>query len=145
MFKIRFILVLGALSLVLMTLGFSQPFSEAPTPEELRWPPRAVIPVVELSESSDYYQRHPELRAHGPRLTDTAGDFYLRHPEWTVNMQNVAVPVTGLDDASDYFQRHPELSLPAESATDLSDYFTRHPELRTPEDTIDLSDYFQRH
>ena len=144
MFKNRFILVLGALSLVLMTLGFSQPFTEAPTPEELRWPPRAVIPVVGLSESSDYFQRHPELRAYAARLTDTTGDFYLRHPEWTISLQNAAIPVTGMDDASDYFQRHPELSLPAVGTADLSDYFLRHPELQTQE-TIDLSDYHQRH
>ena len=125
MFKNRLIVVLGALSLVLVTLGFSQPFTKAATPEELRWPPRAVIPVIGLSGSSDYFQRHAELRAYVARLTDTTGDFYLRHPEWTVNMQNAAVPVTGISEPSDYFQRHPEL--------------------RTPDKTIDLSDYFQRH
>lgn len=145
MFKNRFLLVLGVLSLLLVTMAVSRPFSDDSVSSiegandfyqrHRNWNRNL--------EGSDYYERHSEA-SRAASIADTAGDFALRHPVWTINVPNGAIPVARIFEASDYFQRHPELSLPGESAADLSDYFVRHPELRTPV-TIDLSDYFQRH
>jgi hypothetical protein len=111
MFKNRFLLVLGVLSVLMVTMAISHPFASAPTVEERSEPPQAVIaPPSDTANLSDYYDRHPELQARGEtvHLFDTAGDFYQRHPEWTSAGQNIAVPVTGASDYLDYFQRHPE-------------------------------------
>ena len=148
MFKNRFLIVLGVVSLFLVTMAVSRPFSSS-----------SVASIEGANdfyqrhrnwnrnlEGSDYYERHSDLSAPAAPIVDLTGDFALRHPEWTLSISNATIPVTGIFEASDYFQRHPELSLPVPSASaaDLSDYFVRHPELRTP-GTIDLSDYFQRH
>jgi len=144
MFKNRFLLILGILSMLLVTMAISRPFASAP--------------VTAREGANDFYQRHPgwgrNLAAsdyyerHSERNeSGSSADFALRHPEWTLNVQNAVIPVTGVLETADYFQRHPglNLSMPAASTADLTDYFVRHPELRTVNTTIDLSDYFQRH
>lgn len=70
------------------------------------------IPKNISEVGSDYYLRHPELRASGAIIIDTTVDYFLRHPEWVANAQNAVVPVTGNSETSDYFQRHYELSAP---------------------------------
>jgi hypothetical protein len=108
-------------------------------------PKATVIPVTGVSESPDYFQRHPELKAPAEIAVEMNGDFALRHPEWAGREQDVANPVTGISEALDYYQRHPELNLPAAITADKSDYFARHPELRASNGSNDLSDYFLRH
>ena len=154
--------VLAALAVmiaVLLTFA-AVPAISAPRP--------ILVPLTGSADTtSDYYQRHPELKAAAGVVADTTADFYLRHPEWTI------VPAAVNAGAADYFQRHPELRLSVSSAVDMtgdfflrhpawtinpqgaavpvtgmsgaSDYFERHPELRTESPTVDLSDYFQRH
>jgi hypothetical protein len=144
MFKNRFLLILGILSMLLVTMAISRPF--------------ANTPITAREGANDFYQRHPgwsrNLEAsdyyerHMKRNESASiADFALRHPEWIINVQNAVIPVTGVLETADYFLRHPDLSLsvPAASAADLTDYFVRHPELRTPNTTIDRSDYFLRH
>jgi hypothetical protein len=131
------IAALAIVMIVLLTFAIA-PAISAPQP--------VLIPVTVSSETtSDYFQRHPELKVSAVVATDMTGDFSLRHSEWTLNVPNAAIPVTGMFETSDYFQRHPVLNLSVESAADLTDYFVRHPELRTPNITTDLSDYFLRH
>lgn len=132
MFKNRFVLVLGVLSLLLVTVAVSKPFSNS-------------LPVG-VDGASDFYQRHPEWKwivrnpsALIPVTGDTAfSDYYQRHLELSVSS------VIGMG-APDYFQRHPELIAPVEAAFDQSDYFFRHPELRALGKSTDLTDYFVRH
>jgi hypothetical protein len=147
MFKNRFILVLGVVSLLLVTMAVSKPFSAAPTAKELSWPARPVIVRVAAANS--------------------ATDFYQRHPDWTGtgNGQEAAIPVASSLDLSDYYLRHPELRVSTNPAIDTSDYYLRHPELSAPSGLMidmmrfrtlnqnlsssakstDLSDYFLRH
>jgi hypothetical protein len=60
----------------------------------------------------------PALSAPKPVLvpgsgsSEAASDYYQRHPELRASLQNVAIPATDNSEASDYFQRHPELSAP---------------------------------
>src|SRR5215211_2264211 len=116
MFKNRFILILGVLSLVLMTMAVSNPFSSA-------------SPVVDQS-NTDFHQRNPDWQWVAsdqktiiPLTGDAAfPDYHQRHPELSVPA------ILGLG-ASDYFQRHPELTAPADASVDMTDYFFRHPEL----------------
>lgn len=109
MIKNRFLLVLGVLSLLLVTMAISRPFASSPVtaregandfyqrhPEWTRNVPYAAIPVTGAAEGSDFFQRHPELSL--PALTT---------------------------EGSDYAERHPELWRPA-TTVDLSDYFLRH-------------------
>lgn len=169
MFKNRFILIVGLLSVLLVTMAVSNPIPNAPTAEELSWPPRPVIrPAVDNTLLSDYYQRQAALNASAEagEAVNLANDFYQRHTDWVSSAQNIGIPVTGMSESLDYFQRHPELSVSAETTLDLAsdfyqrhpelsisveksadmtDYFVRHPELRAPMQTIDLSDYFLRH
>ena len=117
MFKNRFILALGVLSLLLVTMAVSNPFSKA-------------SPAT-VQGASDFYQRHPgwQWAAHGlkaiiPLTGDSAfSDYYQRHPEWGLRLSDTLA-------ASDYFMRHPELTKSTE-ATALTDYYFRHPELRS--------------
>jgi len=98
------IAALAILMVVLLTFAFA-PAISVPEP--------VLVPVTGISETaSDYYQRHPELRASAANVADLTGDFSLRHPEWASSAQNAVVPVTGSSEASDYFQRHDELSAP---------------------------------
>ncbi len=53
MFKNRFILILAALSMLLVTLAVSQPFSKPPKTVDLSQPPRpVVVPVTGPEETS---------------------------------------------------------------------------------------------
>jgi hypothetical protein len=116
--KNRFLLVLGVISLLLVTLAVSKPFSGA-SPER-------------LNEATDFHQRHPDWtwkigdqEAVTPLAGDLAfSDYYPRHPE-------LRIPVEIVVDTTDYFIRHPDLRVSAKSV-DLTDYFLRHPELRNP-------------
>ena len=131
MFKSRFILVLGVLSLVLVTMAVSNPKSN-------------VSPSVDQG-ASDFYQRHPGWTWAVPALaaipvtSDAAfPDYYQRHPELSVSA------LLGVG-ASDYFQRHPELTAPAEASVDMTDYYFRQQVLFPAAKTIDLTDYYFRH
>jgi hypothetical protein len=137
--KNRFILMVGLLSVLLVTMAVSRPFAGIPTAEKLSWPPRPVIvSAVDNTLLSDYYERQAAMSVA------EAADFYQRHPDWA-SIQPAVIPVTGNSEASDYFQRHTERIAPAGGAVDVTDYFLRHPERNAPTDTIDLSDYFLRH
>jgi len=133
MFKNRFILVLGVLSLLLVTVAVSYPRSKASLAAD--------------QSGSDFYQRHPDWmwtvkdqNAVVPITGEAAfPDYYQRHPELTI-------PSVIGNGASDYFQRHPELSAPAKSSVDTTDYYFRHPELSsTSDNNVDLTDYYFRH
>jgi hypothetical protein len=146
MFKNRFILIVGLLSIVLVTMAVSRPSGSTP------------IVAREGSNdfyqrhsngnrtlaATDYYARHPELRLSAGSIADLAGDFSLRHPEWTISVQNATIPMTGILEASDYFQRYSAQQAPL-AAVELTDYFARHPELSVLTPSTDLSDYFLRH
>jgi hypothetical protein len=49
----------------------------------------AAIPVTGNSDVSDYFQRHPELRASAAIVADTTANFYLQHPEWANRAEDV--------------------------------------------------------
>jgi hypothetical protein len=95
----------------------------------------AAIPVIANSEASDYFQRHPELRMPGTGIDLT--DYASRHPELSASANQ---PLA----ASDYFMRHPELTISVEASADLTDYFFRQ-ELLSSGSSVDLTDYFFRH
>jgi len=116
MIKNRIILVLGVLSLVLVTMAVSYPRSSASLAAD--------------QAASDFYQRHPDWTwaVPAPAAIPVTGDaafpdYYQRHPE-------LSSPVEASIDTTDYYFRHPELRSPAKSI-DLTDYFFRHPELRS--------------
>lgn len=119
MFKNRFLIVLGLLSMLLVATAVSRPFLNV---QESRRP--VMIPLTNADYFSDYFQRHTERAS---------------------NLQDMVIPRTSSSESADYFQRHPELSAPAGIEVDITDYFVRHPELRTPIEPEDLSDYFLRH
>jgi hypothetical protein len=107
MFKNRFILVLGVLALLLVTMAVTYPRTNAPLAAsdfhqrhpDWTWTSnnqKAVIPMTGISASPDYFQRHPELR----------------------------VAVAETVDTTDYFIRLSILSASVESA-DLTDYYFR--------------------
>jgi hypothetical protein len=54
MFKNRFILILAALSILLVTLAVSQPFSKPPQTVDLSQPPRPVVVPVAGAEARPY-------------------------------------------------------------------------------------------
>jgi hypothetical protein len=137
--KNRFFMIIGLLSVLLMTMAVSRPFAAIPTAEKLSWPPRPVIvSAADNTLLSDYYERQAAMNVA------EAADFFQRHSDW-VSIQQAAIPVTGKSEAYDYFQRHSELIAPAGIAVDMTDYFLRHPERNASTNTIDLSDYFLRH
>jgi len=116
MFRNRFLLILGMLSLLLIALAVVPSIAVSrPVP----------IPLTGISEYTDYYQRHPTLRGSAALQTDRAGDFYLGHPEWASNAQNAAIPVTGHSDVSDYFQRHRDLNASIEM--DRTNLYRQYP------------------
>src|SRR5215213_3846431 len=128
MFKNRFLLVLGVISLLSVTMAISQPH-------------------LDVSQAgTDFYQRHPDWTwainnqdAIIPLTGDLAfPDYSQRHPELSVPA------VLGLT-ASDYFQRHPELTAPAEASVDMTDYYFRQAALKSAAQIVDLTDYFFRH
>ena len=130
MFKNRFLLVLGVISFLSVTMAVSYPRSSAP--------------LATNQAASDFYQRHPDwtwtVRNANAVGSSAPSDYFQRHPELTVPS------VIGLG-ASDYFQRHTELIAPSILGLDASDYFQRHPELTVPSagTSVDLTDYFFRH
>jgi hypothetical protein len=132
MFKNRFLLVLGVISLLSVTMAVAYPQSNASLAAD--------------QTDSDFYQRHPDWtwavndqNASMPVTGDSAfPDYYQRHLELS------APAVLGLG-ASDYFQRHPELVAPAEASFDLTDYYFRQQVLFPAGKTIDLTDYYFRH
>jgi hypothetical protein len=144
MFKNRFLLVLGAISILSVTMAVSYPRSNAPLAASdfyQRHPAwiwvsnnsNASIPVAGASDAVDYFQRHPELRTSIGIAIDLT-DYSSRHPELSLSTNDVLA-------ASDYFMRHPELSAPVEVSVDTTDYFFRQP---ASAKTIDLTDYFFR-
>jgi hypothetical protein len=152
MFKNRFLLVLGVISILSVTMAVSYARPNASLPADLAgsdfyqrhpnwtWAVRdqnATIPVTGASAFPDYFQRHTELTVPSILGLD-ASDYFMRHPELTT-------PILGVE-ASDYFQRHPEMTIPSsEASVDLTDYFFRHPALRQSSTNIDLTDYYFRH
>ena len=124
MFKSRFLLVLGIISLVLVSLAISSFRNNATlsnrdaasdfAQRHSNWSWSAVAPAAAYS---DYAQRHPEL---SNLSAQGASDYYERHP----NRTSLAVQVP---DTSDYFLRHPELNTSAAAVSiDLTDYYFRH-------------------
>jgi hypothetical protein len=135
----RILLVLGAISMLLVTMAVSNPRANTSIATdqtasdfyqrhpEWTWSSR--------EESSDYFQRHPELRMPGTGIDLT--DYANRHPELSASANQ---PLA----ASDYFMRHPELTISVEASADLTDYFFRQ-ELLSSGSSVDLTDYFFRH
>jgi hypothetical protein len=134
----RIMLVLGAISMLLVTLAVSSPFSNAAPSVDLSWPPRpdyshlSEKPLVSIPDT-DFYQRHPEWTWVS---RDAASDYFQRHPE-------LSMSGTGID-LTDYFNRHPELTISVETSADLTDYFFRQ-QLLPSSPAVDLTDYFFRH
>lgn len=132
MFKNRFILVLGVLSLVLVTMAVSNPKSN--------------VSFAADQGASDFHQRHPDWKwvaSDQKTIISSTGDaafpdYHQRHPE-------LSVPVETSVDTTDYYFRHLAPSATVESI-DLTDYFFRHPELRNaPVKGVDMTDYYFRH
>ena len=126
MFKNRFLLSLGIVSLVLVSLAISSFRNNASlsnrdaandfAQRHSNWSWSAVAPAAAYS---DYSQRHPEL-SNLTALGQGASDYYERH----ANQKN---PLVQERDNSDYFLRHPELSASAATVSiDLTDYYFRH-------------------
>lgn len=113
MFKNRFLVVIGVISLLLVTMALSNPRPSSSRPADLG--------------ASDFYQRHPDwtwvVNPQNALIPVTGApafpDYFQRHPELS------APSILGLG-ASDYFQRHPELMNPVEDSIDTTDYFFRH-------------------
>jgi hypothetical protein len=111
MFKNRFLLILGALSLLLLALAVVEPLSKP----------------ARLEAASDFYQRHPDWIWETSNenilipLTGDAAfpDYYERHPGLSAAAE-ISV------DTTDYVFRHQELFSPAR-LIDLTDYYFRHP------------------
>jgi|GEM_PF-1512769 len=133
MFKNRFLLILGVISLVLVTMAVAYPQSDASLAAD--------------QTDSDFHQRHPDwtwtVKDPNAAIAVTGAsafpDYFRRHPELSVS------PILGRD-ASDYFQRHTELITPSILGREASDYFMRHPEVTaSAEVSVDLTDYYFRH
>lgn len=113
MFKNRFLVVIGVISVLLVTMAVSNPRPSSSLPADLG--------------ASDFYQRHPDwtwvVNPQNALIPVTGApafpDYFQRHPELS------APSILGLG-ASDYFQRHPELMNPVEDSIDTTDYFFRH-------------------
>jgi len=93
MFKNRFLVVIGVISLLLVTMALSNPRPSSSRPADLgasdfyqrhpdwTWvvnPQNAVIPVTGASAFPDYFQRHPELMNPVEDSIDTT-DYFFRH------------------------------------------------------------------
>lgn len=108
MYKNRSILILGVLSILLVTVAVTSAFYKSPASVDLSWPPRPD------------YSHLNEKSFRSIAGSQDANDFYQRHPNWTWS-------VAAAEASSDYFQRHPELSASAaEVSFDLTDYYFRH-------------------
>jgi hypothetical protein len=125
MFKNRFLLVLGVVSILVVSLSLVSFRTNASRPNR--------------EAASDFYQRHPNWTGSSSAPAAVYSDYYERHPELTI-------PSVIGSGASDYYERHPELSTAAKSSVDTTDYYFRHPELSgTSDRNIDLTDYYFRH
>jgi len=127
MFKNRFLVVIGVISLLLVTIAVSSPLSNTSLATD--------------QGASDFYQRHPDwiwTVRNGNVDSSASSDYFQRHPELTVPS------ILGLG-ASDYFMRHPELTLSADASVDMTDYYFRHTAAFPSFTNIDLTDYFFRH
>jgi len=118
MFNNRFLVVIGVISLLSVTLAVSGP-RQKPAP-------------VANQAGSDFYQRHQDWTwtirdQNAIPVTGVSAfpDYYQRHLE----LRNRVIP--GMT-ASDYFQRHPELINPVEGSIDTTDYFFRHLDKNAP-------------
>lgn len=113
MFKNRILLVLGIVSLLLVSMVVSSFRSAASTST--------------TEAASDFHQRHPDWtwsanrqNAIIPMTGDAAfPDFHQRHPE-------LSAPAGTSIDLTDYYFRHPELSGASNTNVDLTDYYFRH-------------------
>jgi len=152
MFQNRFLVVIGVISLLLVTMAVSTPRSNVLLSTDQgasdfyqRHPDwtwavnsqNAVIPVTGKSAFPDYSQRHPELSV-SPIIGLGASDYFQRHSEL------ITPSILGLG-ASDYFMRHPEVTASAEGSVDMTDYYFRHTAAFPSLANIDLTDYFFRH
>jgi hypothetical protein len=106
MFKNRFLLVLGIVSILLVSLAVSSFRTNAfPSNREA---------------ASDFYQRHPNWTWSASAPAADYSDYFQRHPE-------LVQPMILERDTSDYALRHPDLSVSAAAASlDLTDYYFRH-------------------
>jgi hypothetical protein len=111
MYNNRFILLLSVLSLLLVTLAISKPFSKAS--------------LERINEATDFHQRHPEwiwISTDQNAVIPATGasdfpDYYQRHPE-------LSVPLELSTDTTDYFFRHATVLKPTQMI-DLTDYYFR--------------------
>jgi len=127
MFQNRFLVVIGVISLLLVTMAVSSPRSNASLASD--------------QGASDFYQRHPDwtwIVRNGNMDSSAPSDYFQRHPELTIPS------ILGLG-ASDYFMRHPELIASAEASVDMTDYYFRQAALQPSAQAVDLTDYFFRH
>ena len=127
MFQNRFLVVIGVISLLLVTMAVSSPRSNASLASD--------------QGASDFYQRHPDwtwIVRNGNMDSSAPSDYFQRHPELTIPS------ILGLG-ASDYFMRHPELIASAEASVDMTDYYFRQDALQPSAQAVDLTDYFFRH
>ena len=109
MFKNRFLVVIGVISLLLVTMAVSTPRSNTSSSPD--------------QGGSDFYQRHPDwtwaVRNGNAVEPSASSDYFQRHPELTLS----ADPSV---DMTDYYFRHAALQ-PSSRNVDLTDYFFRHP------------------
>ena len=88
MFKNRFLIVLGLLSLLLVAMAVSRPAPKPASTEDLSWPARPVIAsddlamqrgrqadAARLTAMSEYYQKQRSQEAYSARLTAQAGQY----------------------------------------------------------------------
>ena len=72
------IAALAAATIILLTLAIVPVISA---------PQSVLVPVTGSSETtSDYFQRHPELKMPALADVDPAGDYFERHPELNAGM-----------------------------------------------------------
>ena len=124
MFKNRFVLVLGFVSLLLVSMvvsGFQKGNDSLKSDQEA---------------ASDFHQRHPGWTWAVRAPAAAASDYFQRHPE-------LSRPAILGVAASDYFQRHPGLTVPADASADLSEYYFRQQSMKRT--GSDFTDYHFRH
>lgn len=163
MLKNRYLLVLGVISLLLVTMAVARPYSNAKSLDLSKPASPRIIPLYRISNLPDYFQRHPELRASASntKLVDLSQparpmiiplyritnlpDYFQRHPELRVSAAAGMV----VDIAGDFYLRHTDwianVGIPVTGRSEAEDYFMRHPALNSSSAPVDLSDYFLRH
>ena len=102
MFKNRFILILAALSMLLVTLAVSQPFSNPPETVDLSQPPRSVIlpvtgvkdqPYLMDSATRSYIAQGMAILAEGNKI-DSATQSYIAQGEAILAKRNAVDSAT---------------------------------------------------